>query len=539
MANRLRLPRTDDAAHAVASLTARETAATLIVGRRHARSDTIRSLRVTRPPAMGVSRKHAGAYYTPDPVAASLVRWAIRTDADRLLDPSCGDGRFVGSHLNSVGIDQDPIAIATAKAAAPWATIREGDFFAWAASASERFNCAAGNPPFIRYQVFKGAVRERALGLCARLGAKFSGLSSSWPLFLVATASLLHKGGRMAFVVPAEIGHAPYAAPLLEYLVAHFGVVHVIAIREKLFPDLSEDCWLLYAEDRGASTDELRFTVLDRFTPREHPPQSYQRVSVREWRTSWKRRLRPYLLPEQARVLYRAVADDPASRRLSDLASVGIGYVSGANDFFHLRPSEQQRWGISRKLLHPSVRNGRALPKRELTRAVVQSWVREDEPVYLLRLPKSRDIPRAVERYLDTSEGRAAREAYKCRVRTPWYSVPDVQVPDFFLTYMSGRTVSLVRNLVGCTCTNSVHSVRLHDKSELPTLSSLWDTPFVQLSCELEGHPLGGGMLKLEPREAGQIVLPSPTLLEYLPGAALEDAIGMMQTWRHYALAAR
>ena len=40
----------------------------------------------------------------------------------------------------------------------------------------------------------------------------------------------------MAFVVPAEIGHAPYAAPLLDYLVAHFGVVHVIAIREKLLP---------------------------------------------------------------------------------------------------------------------------------------------------------------------------------------------------------------------------------------------------------------------------------------------------------------
>jgi hypothetical protein len=351
---------------------------------------------------MGVSRKHAGAYYTPDPLAASLVQWAVRTDTERLLDPSCGDGRFVRSHRNSVGIDQDPRAVAAAKGVAPWAEIHEGDFFAWADTANERFKCAAGNPPFIRYQVFKGTVRERALDLCARLGAKFSGLASSWALFLVATASLLHPGGRMAFVVPAEIGHAPYAAPLLEHLVAHFGVVHVIAIREKLFPELSEDCWLLYAEGKGASTDELRFTVLDRFTPRERPPQSYQRISVREWRTSWKRRLRPYLLPEQARGLYRAVADDPASRRLNDLASVGIGYVSGANDFFHLRPSEKERLGIPKRLLLPSVRNGRALPKRVLTRGIVESWERDDKPIYLLRLPKSWDIPRAVEKYLNT-----------------------------------------------------------------------------------------------------------------------------------------
>ena len=28
----------------------------------------------------------------------------------------------------------------------------------------------------------------------------------------------------MAFLVPAEIGHAPYAAPLLDYLVANFSV---------------------------------------------------------------------------------------------------------------------------------------------------------------------------------------------------------------------------------------------------------------------------------------------------------------------------
>jgi adenine-specific DNA-methyltransferase len=35
-------------------------------------------------------------------------------------------------------------------------------------------------------------------------------------MFLVTTASLLKQGGRLAFVVPAEIGHAPYAAPLVE-----------------------------------------------------------------------------------------------------------------------------------------------------------------------------------------------------------------------------------------------------------------------------------------------------------------------------------
>jgi hypothetical protein len=417
---------------------------------------------------------------------------------------------------------------------APWALIHEGDFFTWASATEERFDCAAGNPPFIRYQTFKGAVRERALNLCAKLGAGFSGLASSWAPFLVATASLLRPGGRMSFVVPAEIGHAPYASPLLEYLVGHFDVVHIVAVRDKLFPDLSEDCWLLHADGYGGSTRHIRFTAVEKFNPTKRLPRSYESVSVYEWRSIWKRRLRPYLMPQGARDLYRLVADDAGSQRFGDLASIGIGYVSGANDFFHLRPSLADKLGIPFKLLQPTVRNGRALPSKNLTQAVVKKWIRDDEPIYLLRLPKTDDLPRSVKRYLETDDAMLARDAYKCRVRTPWYSVPDVQFPDFFLTYMSGRAAGLVRNFASCTCTNSVHSVRLRDKRMLTQLYELWDTPFVQLSCELEGHPLGGGMLKLEPREASQIVLPSPKLLAELPGIALEDAIAQMQAWRHY-----
>jgi adenine-specific DNA-methyltransferase len=253
--------------------------------------------------------------------------------------------------------------------------IHEGDFFSWASETSERFECAAGNPPFIRYQRFKEASRARALSLCAQLGADFNGLASSWAPFIVATAGLLKRGGRMAFVVPAEIGHAPYAAPVLEYLAANFAIVHVIAVRTKLFPDLSEDCWLLFADAKGGRTTELRFTALDRFHPHDKPPRRFLRVSIDEWR-NWKRRLRPYLMCAETRDLYRAVAQRDDTRTFGELASIGIGYVSGANDFFHLRPSEAKSWQIPSKLLYVSVRNGRALPPSRVTASVVKRSLR-------------------------------------------------------------------------------------------------------------------------------------------------------------------
>lgn len=488
---------------------------------------------MTRP-----SQKHRGAYFTPDEVAATLIGWAVRSPRDRLLDPSCGDGQFIAGHRNSVGIEQDGRSAGEAMERAPWALVHEGDFFTWAAETRERFECAAGNPPFIRYQTFKGSTREGALSLCRRLGANFSGLTSSWAPFLVATASLLKPGGRMAFVVPAEIGHAPYAAPLLDYLVDNFEMVQVVAVRRKLFPDLSEDCWLLYTEGFGGRTSEIQFTSLDSFDPAEcrRPPTAFG-VPVDEWRTDWRRRLRPFLLSVTARELYREVARSPLARRFNEIASVGIGYVSGANDFFHLRPSEAERRGIPDSLLHAAVRNGRALPARRLTGSTIAKWQAADDPVMLLRLPKVRitELPQSVRRYLDSGAGREARKAYKCRVREPWFSVPDVQTPDYFMSYMSGVSAGLVRNVGGATCTNSVHGVRVKDRAGMASFLAAWDTSFMALSREIEGHPLGGGMLKLEPREAGRLLWAPAETLPAKAASDLGEAVSTMRRWRHYA----
>lgn len=479
--------------------------------------------------------KEKGAYYTPVPVVHSLVRWVVSSEEDRLLDPSCGDGRFIERHVRSVGIEQDPKASATAMARAPGALVHEGDFFAWAGSTAERFECAAGNPPFIRYQRFKDPVRKRALDLCEAVGARFSRLSSSWPLFLVATANLLHRGGRMGFVVPAEIGHAPYSAPLLEYLAGQFSHLQVIAIKKKIFSQLSEDCWLLYAEGKGGATAELGLSVMDRFSPAESPPPITARVEMTSWREAWNRRLRPFLMPAGCRDLYERFVFDEGSARLEELARINIGYVSGANDFFHLRPSEASKLGIPNNCLHTTARNARTLPPSQVNASVVRRWHREDRQVLLLRLGKNDgDLPGAVQAYLNTTEAREASERYKCRTRSPWYAVPDVRIPDCFLSYMSGRRVSLVRNIARCTCTNSLHAVTFKSRSALSRAFAAQRTSLFQLSCEIEGHPLGGGMLKLEPREAGQIVVPKQATLAAADQRTVQEGLNSLQAWRHY-----
>ncbi|MBC8869839.1 MAG: SAM-dependent DNA methyltransferase [Planctomycetes bacterium] len=478
-------------------------------------------------------QKKLGAYYTPEEVTTTLVRWVVRNETDWLLDPACGDGRFLANHQNTFGVECDCSGAVSAVERAPHATVYVGDFFTWAEETTARFDCAAGNPPFIRYQHFRGDLRENALRVCSKIGVRFSGLASSWAPFLAVTASLLKSAGRMAFVVPAEIGHAPYAVPLIKYLKNHFTRVQIVAIRDKVFPDLSEDVWILFADGFGGRTNEILFSERQRFPTSAVPPRG-RRVTDGEW-TRWNCRLRPMLLSSGVRQLYQAMVESNEAVRFRAVARVGIGYVTGSNDFFHLRPSEASIWEIPSKCLLPTVRNARSLPPIVLDGKTIQHWRSRNEPYLLLRLTRGDSLPAPVRDYLDSPPGIEARAAYKCRHRRPWYVVPDVRIPHAFLSYMSGKTPQLAENKARCSCTNSVHAVEMINGWRTSTLRKVWQHPLAHLSCELEGHPLGGGMLKLEPGEAANIVLPLPRLsLGQSDLNLIHDGISTMQVWRHY-----
>lgn len=483
---------------------------------------------------MSGHRKRLGQFFTPTDLAQTLVKWTGAKPSHRLLDPSCGDGEFLACHRRSVGIELDREHARTARTRAPWAHIHEGDFFEWASRTVDRFDHAAGNPPFIRYQNFTGQTRERALAGAAKLGARFNGLSSSWAPFLIVTAGLLKPGGSMSFVVPAEIGHATYAEPLLETLCARFASVHIVAFREKLFPALSEDCWVLECKEFGGSTLEIKLSSAERFSASELPPRASRKISLTNWRLSGCR-LRKFLLAPEIMDLYEELSAAKDMARFSDLAHAGIGYVSGANDFFHLSPTEANRWGIPKELLRVSVRKSDQLPVGSVDQRTVQEWLANDERVLLLNLGGVERLPRSVCGYLATDAGQLAKRTYKCRNRDPWYVVPDVKTPDGFLSYMSGLTPRLVANEAGCVCTNSLHAVRVKPGYAMHQLQRGWQTPIARLSCELEGHPLGGGMLKLEPREAGRVLIPmSRVSIPEYQANLIQRALDEARRWRHY-----
>jgi adenine-specific DNA-methyltransferase len=430
----------------------------------------------------------------------------------------------------------DPEHAAAARSRSRASLVHQADFFLWAARTHERFDACVGNPPFIRYHDFAGETRERALKLTSQFGVRFSQLTSSWAPFLAASAFLLKAGGRMAFVVPAEIGHATYALPLLTALMDNFEKVHVIAIKEKLFPRLSEDAWFLYAEDFGGCTDHILLSVEERFQPWEEPPREATKVARNKLYKA-NGRLRRWILPRRVRQLYDELGESSGTYRIGSVADIGIGYVTGGNEFFHLKPSVADRLGVPPAFLKAAVRKGEFLPpSSSLTTRHVEEWIRRDEPVLLLHLKGDERLPEGVRRYLQSEAAAVVKGSYKCSKRNPWYAVPGVIVPDGFLTYMSGNSAALVRNAAQCVATNSVHTVVLKGSILFKRLQQGWATGLSELSREIEGHPLGGGLLKLEPGEARRVLLPSLGLrIDARMQRDILEGVSIMRSWRHCA----
>lgn len=479
--------------------------------------------------------KLLGQFFTPEQVAASLVKWAVRDGDARVLDPACGDGEFLRQLQGGVGVELCPENATNAAHSAPDAEVTVADFFQWAQRRGPSFDAVVGNPPFIRYQQFNGSTRKRALKLSRRIGVEFSGLASSWAPFIAVSASLLEPGGRMAFVVPAEIGHATYAAPLIEGLCAHFSDVNVVAIRRKLFPELSQDAWLLFAGGRGGEAQKIGFTALDRFSPELAPDRPDRSISLRSWREMGGR-LRKFLVSDRPLNAYLDVSARAGVAELGEVADVTIGYVSGDNDFFHFNQSAATMFEIPEECLRPTIRRGEQLTADYVNDRLIQRWLGAGDEIWVLDLSHADELPRPVRDYLETPRAEKARQRYKCRVRDPWYVIPGVdQVPSAFVTCMSGRESRLAINRAGAVCTNSVLAITLKKRVPQTQLLRAWRHPVARLSQELEGHPLGGGMLKLEPGEARRVRIPLETFrITRAEQAILAEAIDRMRTWRHY-----
>ena len=487
-------------------------------------------------------RKELGVFYTPPDLVSALVDWAVRDADDRILEPAAGEAAFLLAALKRlkflgasdagsrvVGVEIDAAAAAETRrllaAEGAESTVLHQDFFEVSPEKTGAFKVALGNPPYVRYHLFRGEARERARVASAAAGVNLTGLASSWAPFVIHTARFLAPDGRLAFVLPAELLHVDYAGPVREFLLRRFGSVTVIVFDEAVFPGASIDTALLFAE--GGPRRGLRIIRLSdsRGIPEAMRVEAFGPAPSGRWSSLLS-------ATEGTQVLDR-LRRERRVRMISDVASVDIGFVTGANNFFVLTRDEARRSGLRRAVLRPAiVRPGQLRGAILSTTDAVD--LLESERCLLLSLTAS-GLDRAATalgRYLRRGKRLGIHRGYKCSVRSPWYAVPGIRVPDAFMSYMSNVTPRIVLNEAGFSSSNLVHQLTFHltERSHARAyITALHSSPAL-LSFELEGRSYGGGVLKHETKEAERVLFPfddeiSENLAMLLPAvdAALRD----------------
>jgi hypothetical protein len=474
-------------------------------------------------------------------MAQALIDWAVRDVEDRVLDGSFGGLVFLSgaqSRLVALGVDEPDVQLygcdydrqafeAARSLAASGATLVRRDFLGVRPGRDlPRVEAVVGNPPYVRYHGWTTS-REQGRKIAAAHGVQLTRLASSWAPLLIHAADFVAPGGRLAQVLPAELVHAQYADQVLECMCQRFRRVVVAMFDANVFPGAQEEVVLLFAEGRDESSapgvEVLSFDNLDDLSIPEEPGDAV--------RVDGEHKLLAGLVSGAALELYDRLRGGPTTT-LGELASVDIGAVTGANDWF-VRSADAVR-GLDGDVARAAISKAIHVPGVRFGASDLAAMDEAGAPARMLVLEPRHGRRKLVRQFIAQGEADGIHTRYKTRIRDPWWVLPASQVaspPDLFLTYMASDMPRLVTNEVAALSTNTVHGARLRNGTDPSALAAAFYSSLTMLSAELVGRSYGGGVLKLEPSEAERLVVVPPAV-DY---ARMLDDVDRLVRSRRYA----
>lgn len=464
--------------------------------------------------------KLRGGYYTPPALvgfcwrrAASLCR---RAGID-VLEPSAGDGAFFRSLPSSIrdrvrsvtAVEIDEAEAAKARQILHMANMNSkvvaASFLAWSRGNQSDFDVVVGNPPFLRYQFVSKDDVESSEMLFSDLGLRFEGVSNLWIPILVGSLAKLRPGGSASIVVPAELFTGMTAGLVREWLLQHMDELSVDLFPSGKFPGVLQEVVVLSGVMRQTPSMSPRIRVVNHDARRDSAQDLT--IDLSASRRPWTHLLLP---PAQLGALEEALAL-PEFVPLASAARLQVSIVTGANDYFSVDTDEMSRHGLERwgVPLLPRARHVDGLIWTKADQSSIGTGVKS----WLLDFSEERPSPlkyRRSARYIEEGVAQGLPERYKCRIREPWYRVPEIWAGSLMLSKRSHRFPRLVLNSARSFTTDTIYRGRMTPsfRGRERDLVAGFHNSVTLLTAELEGRSFGGGVHELVPSEVGRIAVP-------------------------------
>jgi len=218
-------------------------------------------------------RGNEGQFFTPTAAVSWLVRAIDPKPGERVIDPACGSGAFLGmaaAHMRMqgaspaelreavVGIEKDSYLAMLARqhlslSLGQEATIHSADALSLITTKGKKlpksllgsFDVLLANPPFgakinsaddgVRRQFQLAHKWKRDKDGSFRVESDLSTRTSPQIMFVERILSLLKPGGRAGLVLPESLISSPKHAYVVHYLLEHADILSVVGMPESLF----------------------------------------------------------------------------------------------------------------------------------------------------------------------------------------------------------------------------------------------------------------------------------------------------------------
>lgn len=476
------------------------------------------------------AQKLRGGYYTPVDLAVYITKWVLEKKPTAILEPSCGDGVFFKAlaalgapkTLRSLtGFELLPAEANKAKeqcAALPKVkcSIHPEDFLDWSirsiAGGQREFDAVVGNPPFIRYQYLEEQAQQHAEAIFKLLKLPFTKHTNAWVPFVLASIAMLKPGGRLGMILPSEIVHVMHAQSLRTYLGATCARLLIIDPEEIWFEDTLQGAVILFAEKKASSDEHGEGLGIVKVSGRgflEKDPSDLfnttPRINGKTVEGKWTRAL----LTAKERTLLDTLTAHESVHVFDDIAEVNVGIVTGANKFFLVTDEVVETFNLQ-AFAHPMFGRSGHCQGVIYDESQHEDNARKGNPTNFIWIPKDSKLNKKARDYIALGESESLHTRYKCKIRTPWYTVPSVHATSIGMLKRSHDTPRLIYNKLGAYTTDTAYRITSssHGAEELVYyfLNSL-----TALSAELEGRHYGGGVLELVPSEIEKLLIPIPS----------------------------
>ncbi len=475
--------------------------------------------------------KLRGGYYTPKLIADFICRWAIRSPADTVLEPSCGDGNFIEAaiqrflaldlpkeglfgHLQGVELMEEEADKARKRAkeyGLNSTTIVNSDFFRYMRDlpAEKTYDVVVGNPPFIRYQNFPEQHRNLAILLMSELGIIPNKLTNIWVPFLVIAASRLAANGRLGMVIPAELFQVKYAADTRVFLSHFFQRITIVTFTKLVFEGIQQEVVLLLCEKTVDNDPGIRTVELPSLAAlMELDIAKIQKTPVKVLDHSREKWTKYFLDSNEIEIMRRTKADERI-KTCGDYMQVDVGIVTGRNEFFMLKSDQVAKLGLEKHVQ-------RVVSKSPQLKGIVfrnEDFLSNSDsqhPTHLFVPPNLEftELPATCQNYIKEGEAQDYNTGYKCRIRKRWYITPSLSRPHGFALRQVNEFPKLIVNEGEASSTDTIHRVRFNSEvnPKLAVVSFLNSLTFA--FSEILGRSYGGGVLTFEPTEVEELPLP-------------------------------